>query len=251
MMIRTLSTYVRLLAATTALLFAANAFAADIDPKLEEVRAKVSGMFDAISPEHVKASPIEGWYSVQKGSIVAYISDDGRYLLQGDLIDLDNSVNLSEQSRSESRRELVSKLENDEAIMFSPSDVKHTVTVFTDIDCTYCRKLHSEIDGYLDLGIEVRYVLYPRNGPASRAWTTSEEVWCASDRGSALTAAKLDRPFKTVACDTAGISRHYMLGQDIGLSGTPAIVLEDGTLIGGYLSPAALGMRIQGASPLQ
>lgn len=249
MMSRILSTYARLLAATTTLLFAANSFAADIDPKLEEVRAKVSGMFDSISPEHVNASPIDGWYTVQKGSIVAYISDDGRYLLQGDLIDLENQVNLSEQSRSDTRRELVSALEDDEAIMFSPSAVKHTVTVFTDVDCTYCRKLHSEIDGYLDLGIEVRYVLYPRNGPASRAWTTSEEVWCASDRGSALTAAKLDREFQTSKCDTTGITRHYMLGQDIGLSGTPAIVLEDGTLIGGYLSPAALSMRIQGASP--
>lgn len=251
MMSRILYTHARLLAATTTLLFAANSFAADIDPKLEEVRAKVSGMFDAIDPEHVNVSPIEGWYTVQKGSIVAYISDDGRYLLQGDLIDLDSQVNLSEQSRSDIRRDLVSTLEDDEAIMFSPSVKEHTVTVFTDIDCSYCRKLHSEIGGYLDLGIEVRYVLYPRNGPASRAWTTSEEVWCASDRSSALTAAKLDREFQTSKCDTTGVSRHYMLGQDIGLSGTPAIVLEDGTLIGGYLSPAALSMRIQSVSPPQ
>ena len=90
----------------------------------------------------------------------------------------------------------------------------------------------------MDLGIEVRYVLYPRNGPASRAWTTSEDVLCASDRGSALTAAKLDRKFETTKCETSLLSRHYSLGQDIGLTGTPAIILEDGTLIGGYLSPA-------------
>lgn len=239
----------RLLAAATVLLFAANSLAADEDPKLEAVRAKISEMFGSIDAQDVTASPIEGWYTVQKGSTIAYISDDARYLLQGDLIDLDTQVNLSEQSRAAARRELVSTLSNDEAIMFSPAEVKHTVTVFTDIDCTYCRKLHSQIDGYLDLGIEVRYVLYPRNGPASRSWTTSEEVWCASDRGSALTAAKMDREFPTTKCDTGALTRHYSLGRDVGLTGTPAIVLEDGTLIGGYMSPEALNMRIASSGP--
>lgn len=249
MMSRLQFTHLRLLTATTILLFTANSFAADIDPKLEEVRAKVSGMFDAIDPQHVQPSPIDGWYTVQKGSIVAYITGDGRYLLQGDLIDLDNQVNLSELSRNEVRRELVSTLSDDDAILFSPAEVKHTITVFTDVDCTYCRKMHSEIDDYLELGFKVRYVLYPRNGPASRAWSTSEDVWCARDRNAALTAAKLDRAFETSKCDSLGVTKHYTLGQDIGLTGTPAIVLEDGTLIGGYLSPQALTMRIAASSP--
>ena len=135
------------------------------------------------------------------------------------------------------------------AILFSPGEVKHSVTVFTDIDCGYCRKLHAQIDGYLERGIEVRYVLYPRNGPASRAWSTSEDVWCSRDRGKALTAAKLDREFQTSKCDASMISTHYMLGQDVGLSGTPAIVFEDGTLVGGYLPPAALASRLESTSP--
>jgi thiol:disulfide interchange protein DsbC len=239
----------RLLIATTTLLFAANSLAADADPKLEAVRAKISDMFPAIGPEDVDVSPIEGWYTVQRGSIIAYVSDDGRYLLQGDLIDLDTQVNLSEASRADVRRKLVSTLSDGDAILFSPAEVKHTVTVFTDVDCTYCRKLHSEIDAYMDLGIEVRYVLYPRNGPASRTWTTSEEVMCASDRGSALTAAKLDREFQTTKCDTGALTRNYSLGRDVGLTGTPAIVLEDGTFIGGYLSPEALSMRIERSGP--
>lgn len=231
------------------LLTGAVASAADVDPKLEQVRAKIADMFDSIEPQHVTPSPIEGWYTLQKGSIVAYISDDGRYLLQGDLIDLDLQVNLSEQSRNESRRELIATLENNQTILFSPDEAQHTVTVFTDIDCTYCRKLHSEIDQYLEQGIAVRYLLYPRNGPASRAWSTSEDVWCSSDRNNALTMAKLDREFQTSKCDTSMISKHYVLGQDIGLSGTPAIVLEDGTLIGGYLPPAMLKARIDNTSP--
>ena len=225
-----------------------SAFAEDVDPKLEAVRAKISSMFSSIKPEHVSASPIDGWYTVQKGSIVAYISDDGRYLLQGDLIDLDLQVNLSEQSRTDARRELVSALADEESILFSPAEVKHSVTVFTDIDCTYCRKLHSEIDQYLEQGIAVRYVLYPRNGRSSRAWSTSEDVWCSADRGGALTAAKLDRKFQTTACDASMIARHYKLGQDVGLNGTPAIVFDDGTMIAGYMPAAQLKVRLGQAS---
>jgi thiol:disulfide interchange protein DsbC len=225
------------------------AHAADADAELEAVRDKVAAMFDMIDRDHINASPIDGWYTLQKGSIVAYISADGRYLLQGDLIDLDLQVNLSEQSRSNARRDLVATLRDEDSILFSPADAKHSVTVFTDVDCTYCRKLHAEIDQYLDLGISVRYVLYPRNGRSSRAWSTSEDVWCSSNRNDALTAAKLDRKFETSQCDASMIGRHYKLGQDIGLSGTPAIVLDDGTLIGGYLPAAALGARLDGTSP--
>ena len=217
------------------------------DPQLEAVRAKVSAMFEMIEPQHVNKSPIDGWYIVQKGSIVAYISADARYLLQGDLIDLDLQANLSEQSRSNARRQLVASLEDGESILFSPAEVRHKVTVFTDIDCVYCRKLHNEINDYLAQGIAVRYVLYPRNGPASRAWSTSEDVWCARDRNNALTLAKMDREFETAKCDASMVSKHFVLGQDMGLTGTPAIVLEDGTLIGGYVSAEMLKARIDAA----
>ena len=223
------------------------AFTAEADAGLEAVRSKVSEMFDMIDPNDINASPIDGWYTVQKGSIVAYVSADGRYLLQGDLIDLDRGVNLSELSRNDARRELMASLSDEDAILFSPAEVKHSVTVFTDIDCTYCRKLHSEIDQYMSQGIAVRYVLYPRNSRRSHAWTTSENVWCSNDRNSALTAAKLDREFETSSCDASMVARHYELGQNIGLTGTPAIVTEDGTLIGGYMPPAALRARLEQA----
>lgn len=236
---------IRLLPALAAiLLWTASAEAAE-DAELEAVRAKISTKFESVDAGDINPSPIDGWYTVQKGSVVAYVSADGRYLLQGDLIDLDMQVNLTEISRNEARRDLVASLDDERSIMFSPAEVKHTVTVFTDIDCTYCRKLHSEIDDYLEKGIQVRYVLYPRNGPASKAWSTSEDVWCARDRNAALTAAKLDRSFETAKCDASVVSEHYTLGRDVGLSGTPAIVFEDGTLVGGYLPPAALSMRLE------
>lgn len=215
------------------------------DAALADVRAKMDAMFTEIEPQHVNPGPIDGWYTVQKGSIVAYVSADGRYLLQGDLIDLESQQNLSDLARNDARRTLMASVSDDQYIAFSPSNVKHTVTVFTDIDCTYCRKLHSQIDDYLDLGIEIKYVLYPRNGPASPSWNTSEEVWCASDRNSALTAAKLDRSFESHKCSSAVITKGYSLGRDVGLTGTPALVFEDGTLLSGYLPPEALSMRLE------
>ncbi|MDH3757715.1 MAG: DsbC family protein, partial [Gammaproteobacteria bacterium] len=162
-----------------------------------EERERLAGLFESIDPQNVRSSPIDGWYMIQKGSLVAYISQDGRYLLQGDLIDLDTKINLSEESRTDARRELMSGLADDEVIVFSPDEVKYSVAIFTDVDCTYCRRLHSQIEQYMANGIEVRYLLYPRGGPASAAWNTSEAVWCASDRSQALTMAKLDREFES------------------------------------------------------
>lgn len=223
-------------------------FAGEQDDNLDAVRERIAGIFDVIAPENVNPSPIDGWYEIQKGSVVAYVSADGRYLLQGDLIDLDAGINLTDISRNEARQKLMAGLDDSEVIIFAPQNPKYSVTVFTDIGCTYCRRLHSQIDEYMAQGIAVRYVLYPRNGPASSEWNTSEQVWCAKDRNSALTAAKLDRKFETSACDASIIQDHYLLGREVGLSGTPAIVLEDGTLIGGYLPPTALAQQLQQAT---
>ena len=221
-------------------------FAADAaDEVPAEERERIAELFESISPENVGPSPIDGWYTIHKGSIVAYISVDGRYLLQGDLIDLDSRANLTEDLRWDARRELMSSVGEDDAIMFSPDEVKFTVSIFTDIECTYCRRLHNQIDDYLEHGIAVRYFLYPRGGPASRSWNTSEEVWCSADRGEALTLAKLDRKFETSSCDSSMIGDHYIMGQEVGLSGTPAIVLDDGELVSGYMPPDALKQRLE------
>ena len=236
------------MSAGTAIMFMLAALPAQAEPgdaELEQVRQKVADTFELINPEDIQASPVDGWYTIQKGSIVAYISADGRYLLQGDMIDLDEQVNLSEVVRNDARRALMAAVPDDHVIKFSPAEVKYSVAVFTDVDCTYCRRLHAQIDEYMAHGIEVRYLLYPRNGPASRAWNTAEEVWCASDRQNALTLAKLDRKFETAPCESTVVQEHYGIGRDVGLSGTPAIVLADGTLIAGYLPPSQLAARLE------
>lgn len=218
--------------------------AQEVSAELQKVRETVSGLFNGIDEEDVFKSEVDGWYTVRRGAIIAYISADGRYLLQGDLIDLVESVNLSEADRNASRVKMISTVNEDQLIVFSPPEPKHTISVFTDIDCTYCRRLHSQIDEYMDEGIEVHYFLYPRSGPDSPSWTKAEQVWCADDKNSALTLAKLDQAFSSESCDSSIIATHYAIGQDVGLRGTPAIVLEDGTLFSGYLPPKQLSEAI-------
>jgi thiol:disulfide interchange protein DsbC len=218
--------------------------AGESDEVAAEERERIAGLFESIEPENIFSSPIDGWYSIRRGSIVAYISKDGRYLLQGDIIDLDTQVNLTEESRSLARRDLMSAVEDEQVIIFSPEEVQYSVSIFTDVDCTYCRRLHSQIEDYMAHGIEVRYLLFPRGGPASSSWNVAEEVWCATDRADALTLAKLDRDFETSSCDATMVQDHYVMGQEVGLAGTPAIVLDDGELIAGYLPPDALKMRL-------
>ena len=235
----------RLIALLGASLAFTSAQAGDDSAELDQVRQKIGGMFEMIEPENINASQVDGWYTIQQGSVIAYVSEDGRYLLQGDLIDLDNSVNLSELSRTEARRDLMGTVSDDEVITFSPAEVKYSVSIFTDVECTYCRRLHGQIEEYMAKGIEVRYLLYPRNGPASRAWNTAEDVWCAADRQKALTMAKLDQKFETATCDSSIVQDHYIIGRDVGLSGTPAIVMDDGTLIGGYVPPDQLAAQLE------
>jgi len=214
------------------------------DAELAAVRAMVAEEFKELAPDDVSRSPIEGWYTVRKGAIVGYISADGRYLLQGDIIDLEEQVNLSDAARNEARTEMMAGIADDEAIVFSPDVVRHRVSVFTDIDCGYCRRLHRQIDDYLEEGIEVRYLLYPRGGPTSESWVKAQRVWCADDRNEALTLAKQDKQFESRSCDSAMVSEHYALGQDVGLRGTPAIVFEDGTLWSGYLTADQLSAQL-------
>jgi thiol:disulfide interchange protein DsbC len=231
-----------------AMLAVVPALAEDPSAELEQVRAKVAEVFEEIEPGHVHASPVDGWFTIRKGAIVAYISGDGRYLLQGDLIDLDAEINLSEVTRNEARLEMLAELPDDKVIVFSPENPRFSVSVFTDIDCTYCRRFHSQIEEYLAQGIEVRYLMYPRSGPGTASWKKAEEVWCARDRKKALTLAKLDQKFETQSCDASILETHYALGQDVGLRGTPALVLQDGTLVSGYLPPTQLAEAVASAN---
>jgi thiol:disulfide interchange protein DsbC len=160
-------------------------------------------------------------------------------MLQGSLIDLKTRKDISEERRNDIRLDALNELGEDKMIVFSPKTKQHSMTVFTDIDCGYCRKLHGEMDKYLDKGIEVRYMMYPRAGKNSEAYKKAVAVWCADDKRDALTKSKKGKAIPMKTCDNP-IDSHMALAKDLGLRGTPLVVLDDGTIQPGYIPPAAV-----------
>ena len=212
------------------LLFFGFSALADPGADQEAIRKALSGLkIDTIEP-----APIAGFYEVVVGSHVIYVRADGRYMLQGDLIDLNTRLSLTEPRRRAAQRAMIDSVGEDKMIVFKPEKVKHKVTVFTDIECGYCRKLHGEIEQYLDAGIEVRYLMFPRAGVGSSAYKKAVAVWCAEDRNSALTDAKAGKSIEMKTCDNP-VDQHMELAQALGLRGTPFIVLENGQVQPGYV----------------
>jgi len=208
-------------------------------------RALVAAKIPGTRPEDVRASPINGIYELKRGAGIAYVTADGRYAFNGDLYDLAANQNLTEQVRRDVRTKLIGAIPESQMLVFGPRDPKYTITVFTDVDCAYCRQLHSQMGEYNQLGIRVRYLLYPRTGPNTESWTKAEQVWCSSNRNDALTAAKRGLPLATKVCPDNPVARHYALGKDFALDGTPAIIMPSGELLPGYLPPALLARHLQ------
>lgn len=229
-----------LLAGMALVACAGPAMAADDDAETTAAKQRIAAGLEGIEPRHVEKSVIPGLYKVQKGTIVGYVSGDGRYLFQGELIDMTTDVNLTAEARNKVRLEMLADVDESQYISFSPDDVKYSITVFTDIDCTYCRRLHSQIDEYLAQGIEVNYLLWPRSDKGTEGWARAEKVYCAPDRNSALTAAKLDRTFPTETCDASAVDEQFALGVKLGINGTPALIFPDGELLQSYVPPAEL-----------
>jgi thiol:disulfide interchange protein DsbC len=219
---------------------------AKADPRVADPRVEIASKIPGTKPEDLRPSPIQGIYELTHGADIAYVSSDGKYVISGDLYDLAGHDNLTEQHRRDVRAKLIATVPESEMLVFGPKDPKYTVTVFTDVDCGYCRKLHSQIAEYNRLGIRVRYLFYPRSGPNTESWTKAEEVWCSTDRNEALTAAKLGQELKAKPCTNNPVARHYALGRDFDLRGTPAIVMASGEMLPGYLPPAVLAQHLRG-----
>lgn len=209
------------------------------------VRERIAARFPGVEVENVRPAPIAGLYEVMVGPVVVYTSADGRYLVKGEIYDLERDRNLTEERVAEARVRTLAEIPEKNLIVFGPADAEYSVTVFTDVSCGYCRLLHSKIDEYNQRGIRVRYAAYPRNGLASAAWQTMERVWCANDRREALTLAKLDREFEAKQCETDDVMEQWQLGRMLGVRGTPALFTERGELIPGYLPPDALLQRLK------
>ena len=215
--------------------------AAETDP-LQAIAAKIPGAKAA----DLRATPVPGIYEYRHGADLAYVTADGRYAFAGDLYQLTDNTNLSDARRRELRRGLMGTVAESSMVVFAPrdpKDVKYTVTVFTDVDCSYCRALHKQMDEYNRLGIRVRYLAFPRTGPDTPSWKRAEQVWCADDRNAMLTRAKQSEMYSTLpgkVCNPNPVADHYALGKAVGLTGTPGILTERGDLLPGYMPPKDL-----------
>ena len=214
------------------------------DPKADP-RASIVKNIDGLKLEDVRMTPVNGIYEITRGSEISYTSVDGRYVIIGDMIDLDSDANLTENRRRIIRNQLIGNVPESEMLVFSPKDPKYTITVFTDIDCGYCRRLHSQIAEYNRLGIRVRYLFYPRSGPDTDSWHKAEAVWCAANRNEALTRAKNGEEIKSPKCPTGIVARDWELGHKLSVEGTPAIFLPSGEMLGGYAPPAQLAKYLK------
>lgn len=220
------------------------AFPAASEPEpVADSRAAIAAKFPEIAAEKIVQSPVDGLFEVRLGSKIAYVSADGRYLVQGEIIDLSTDQNLTEGRREGLRRDELSALGEKDMIVFSPAKPTATITVFTDIDCGYCRKLHAQIAEYNQQGIAIHYMAFPRAGVGSASYEKAVSVWCASDPRDAMTQAKLGAEPDPAQCENP-IAEQYQLGLDLGVSGTPSLLTADGQMIPGYVPPDQLRERL-------
>ena len=211
-------------------------------PEMSALREKLAKRVPNLAESELRETPVDGLYELSRGMAMGYVTADGRYLLEGDLIDLATGRQITEERRRGARKKVLDDAA-ERSITFGGDDTKHMVTVFTDIDCGYCRKLHSEIDQYLDAGIGIRYLLYPRSGQNSASYRKAVATWCSEDRKEALTRAKQGKDPGTRSCDHP-VDQHLLVGRQLGLRGTPMMVLPNGEVVQGYVPADRLAARL-------
>lgn len=229
----------RLLLSATALTLFAGSLSAEVDPQvLDEIRQRLKTAIPGLVVTNISESSIPGLYEVQtNGQETLFTSKSGDHVVVGELFRLDETgvVNVSEERRSQERAARLEALPAEQMISFKPAgETKAVVNVFTDIDCPYCRKLHDEVPDLNAMGIQVNYLAFPRSGPNTPSFNKAVSAWCADDRQEAMNQAKSGKAIPAKDCDDP-VAEHFRLGTEIGVTGTPAIILEDGTMIRGYL----------------
>ena len=206
----------------------------DVNADEAAIRQAMTKSMPSVKVDSVKPAVVKGLFEVVVGANIYYVSEDGKYLLQGRLVDVAARKDLTEAKLNVTRKLAIEKMGQANMIVFKPKITKYTVTIFTDIDCGYCRKLHSEIDQYLAQGITIQYLFFPRAGKGSDSYNKAVSVWCAEDRNVALTAAKKDQKLPEKTCDNP-IDEHMQLAAEFDVKGTPMIISENGNVYPGYL----------------
>ena len=201
---------------------------------LKRVETSIATLDPDLKVDAVRTTPIPGVYEVAIGPRLVYMTGDGRYLIQGSISDAEKREDLTEPRRNAIRLDIINKVSEDEMVVFGPKNAPSTVTVFTDIDCGFCRRLHSEIGKFNAAGIRIRYLFMPRAGKGSDSYKKAVAVWCAKDRQQAMTDAKAGKDVPAQTCKNP-VDEHIALADLMGLSGTPTLILPDGELVPGYV----------------
>ena len=235
-----------LILALSVIPFAISSSQERIDPDLQIVEQRLKNLRPDLPITDIYNSPVSGIIAIDlEGGTTLYVTADAGYMFAGDLYSLGKGFsNETDKRRDKVRREILSKESLEDMIIFSPSnEVKTFVNIFTDVDCGYCQKLHSQISSYNALGIEIRYMAYPRSGLEGDTFDKTVSAWCASDRRSAITILKKGQRIPQKSCDNP-VEAHYLIGQQIGIKGTPAIITSSGEMLPGYLPPERLAAEL-------
>jgi thiol:disulfide interchange protein DsbC len=202
--------------------------------EIQKVREGIGKILKKGRISSIEPSQVDGLYEVMVGPEIFYVSADGKYLLSGNLYDMETREDLTTPKVSRAKAEAIEAVGEENMVVFAPEKTEHTVTIFTDIDCGYCQKLHNEIKDYNDLGISVRYMMFPRAGIGSEAYDKAVTVLCSDDRNDAMTRSKAGEKLAKKECDNP-VEQHYALGKTLGVKGTPAIFLDSGEMLPGYI----------------
>lgn len=216
------------------------------DSAEENIRQKLGQVDSRLQVQSVEPAPVAGLYEVMLSSGETLYADmKGDHLLAGQLFKVDPEqglVNLTEQKRNVARQAAIQTLDEADMVVYKPEgEVKATLHVFTDVDCPYCRKLHEEVPALNKMGVQVNYLAFPRGGPGSAAHKKMQTIWCATDeaRRERMDQIKNGERLEDESCDNPVLDQ-FMLGQKLGITGTPALIMDDGTLLPGYMPAARL-----------
>ena len=212
---------------------------------VEQAQQRLASSFPNIRVEQVRPSPMSGVYEVIADGSVYYLAHDGAFLLSGTLYDLRADVNLTERSKNDLRRAAARRVSMDDVIAYAAPDARHAVTVFSDVDCPYCRKFHAQMERVHELGISVNYLLAPYRG--EQAHRNAVAVWCSADRRAAFDRAKQGGAVAAADCEHP-VDRNLHLAETLGVRGTPAFLLGNGKLLNGYRTPENLLEEIKRAA---
>jgi len=224
-------------------------FSASLPSSEELIKDSIKNILpDGTKIESIEPTPIKDMFAVYYGDLQPiYVTKDGSFFIYGDIYKINNNSisNITEDSISEKRKSILNDIPSNELISFKSDNEKFSVIVFTDVDCGYCRKLHNQIEEYNELGISIHYAAFPRSGMGTSAFTKMVGAWCSENPKDSISKLKNNKNLDLSFCDSQPVSKQYIIGQKLGVNGTPAIFSMDGVMFPGYVEPEELLLKLK------